>query len=89
VDYRLTPAICQKLDIIERKDWQHTTELKQQRILKHMAQLSQKMSLRKRERTSEEEMNTKQKHDAVMAGWGVEAQNDAEREWLASKGCEE
>lgn len=89
VDYRLTPAICQELDSIEREDWRRTTELKQKRILEHMAQLSQKMNLRKRERTSEEEMNTRQKHAAVMAGWGLEAQNDAEREWLASRRCEE
>jgi hypothetical protein len=89
VDYRLTPAICQELDSIEREDWRRTTKLKQKRILNSVEKLSQEMSLRKRKRTSEEEINTKQKHDAVLGGWGLEAQNDAEREWLASRRCEE
>jgi hypothetical protein len=89
IDYRFDAAICQELDSIEREDWRRTTKLKRQRILDSVEKLSQKMSLRKHKRTSEEEINTKQKHAAVLAGWGLEAQNDAEREWLASRRCEE
>jgi hypothetical protein len=72
VDYRLTPAICQELDSIERSNWRRTTEFKQKQILEHVAQLSQKKSLRHRERTPEEEMSARQKHAAVVAGWGFE-----------------
>jgi hypothetical protein len=85
VDYRLTPAICQELDSIERSNWRRTTELKQQQIREHVAQLSQKKSLRQRDRTPDEQISAIEKHTAVLAGWGLEAQNEEEKEWLASR----
>ena len=89
VDYRLTPAICQELDSIEREDWRRTTELKQQQILEKVtekvAQLSRQKSLRHRVRTLDEEISARDKNAAVVAGWGLEAQNDSEREWLTSR----
>lgn len=85
VDYRLTPAICQELDSIERSNWRRTTEFKRQQILERIAQLSQNKSIRQGERTPEEETSASQKHAAVLASWGLEAQNDSERKWLASR----
>lgn len=31
------------------------------------------------------EMEAQQRHAAVLDGWGLEAQNDSERKWLASR----
>lgn len=89
IDYRFDAVTCQELDSIERNNWRHTVECKRQQILEKVAQLSKKKSLRKCERTPDEEMSVQQKHAAVLDGWGVEAQSDEEREWLASRQCQE
>jgi hypothetical protein len=89
IDYRFDAVTCQELDSIERENWRHTVESKRQQILEKVAQLSKKKSLRKCERTPDEEMSVQQKHAAVLDGWGVEAQSDEEREWLASRQCQE
>jgi len=85
VDYRFTAAICQQLDSIHREDWRQTTQTKAALIQKKIAELAQKKSMRKRDRTPAEEMEAQQRHAAVLDGWGLEAQNDSERKWLASR----
>ncbi len=89
IDYRFDAVTCQELDSLERKNWRQSAELKQQQILEKIKQLSQKKSLRQRDRTPDEEMSAQQKHAAVLDGWGVEAQSDEERKWLASRRCQE
>ena|GEM_PF-6219690 len=85
VDYRFTAAICQQLDSIHREDWRQTTQTKATLIQRKIAELAQKKSMRKRDRTPAEEMEAQQRHAAVLDGWGLEAQNDSERKWLASR----
>ncbi|MBE9129644.1 MULTISPECIES: hypothetical protein [unclassified Coleofasciculus] len=89
VDYRFTAAICQQLDVIHREDWRQTTQLKAACIAQKTAALAQQKSLRKCvseagrisvHRTPTEEMEAQQKHAAVLAGWGLEAHNDDERD---------
>jgi hypothetical protein len=89
IDYRIEAVTCQELDSIERGNWQHTVKSKQQQILEKVAQLSQKKSLRKGDRTPDEEMSAQQKHAAVLDGWGLEAQSNEEREQFASRGYQE
>jgi hypothetical protein len=79
IDYRFDAVTCQELDSIERENWRHAVESKRQQILEKVAQLSQKKSLRKRDRSPEEDMSAQQKHVAVLDGWGLEAQSNEER----------
>lgn len=79
IDYRFTPAMCQELDAVHREDWRHTTQIKAVAIAQKVALLATSKSLRKRTRTPDEEMNARQKHAAVLAGWGLEVHNDLER----------
>lgn len=85
IDYRFTAVICQELDAIHREDWRQTTQMKAALVAQKVALLARAKSLRERDRTPDEEMSARQKHAAVLAGWGLEAQNDSEREWLASR----
>jgi len=59
VDYRLTAEICQELDAIERKNWR---DYVQQRRLAIEIDLSTIGN----QRTSTEEMEVRQKHQAVL-----------------------
>lgn len=59
VDYRINAATCQKLDAIEREGWRQTVRQKQINI----QALATMMSLRKRERTSIEEMEAQRRHE--------------------------
>lgn len=61
VDYRINAATCQKLDAIEREDWRQTTKRQQTNIVG----LAQKMSLRKRDRTPNEETEARRRHEEV------------------------
>ena len=85
IDYRFSSAICQELDAIHREEWRQTTQTKAALVSASISALAQQKSLRKRDRTSTEEMEASQKHAAVLDGWGVEAQNESEIEWLASR----
>ncbi len=85
IDYRFSGEICQELDAIHREDWRKTTQLKAALIEQKVTVMAKAKSLRMCDRTPSEQMSASQKHAAVMAGWGLEAQNDQEREWLASR----
>ncbi len=58
VDYRLTAAICQQLDAIERQDWREVVRERQINI----TAITQKMSLRKRDRTQFEQEEVDRNH---------------------------
>ena len=85
IDMRLTSTICQELDRINREDWEKTIENKITIVRQKIADLAQQKSLRQNARSSTEEMIAQQKHTAVLDGWGIEAQNDSEQEWLGSR----
>jgi hypothetical protein len=59
VDYRISAATCQKLDAMEREDWRQTVGQKQI----NLRALAQKMNLRKRDRTSLEEVEAQRRHE--------------------------
>ena len=63
VDMRLTTTVCQQLDAISREDWRNTLKANQKRFV----DLNCVKSLRKRSRTSSEEMLAAQKHYCVLA----------------------
>ena len=62
-DQRFTAKICIELDSIAREDWQNTIKAHQKRLV----DLNCIKSLRKRSRTSTEEMLAYQKHYCVLA----------------------
>ncbi|RUS93792.1 hypothetical protein DSM106972_095510 [Dulcicalothrix desertica PCC 7102] len=69
-DKQLTKIDCQKLDRIERRNWEETTRLQfegfqknKQLIDETLAQLAMRKSLRKRARTIAEESHAQYKHD--------------------------
>jgi hypothetical protein len=66
VDYRFTAAICQHLDSIHREDWRQTTQTKAALIQEKIAQLAQKKSMSKRDRTPEEEAEIQEKYAAIV-----------------------
>lgn len=84
LDYRLDAAICQQLDLIDRESWRQTLKDANQRRLNTQI-LAQRMSLRKSDRTSTEQMEAQQRHSAARDGWGSEAQSDQERQFLAGR----
>jgi hypothetical protein len=59
VDYRISAAICQKLDASHREHWRQAAREKQINI----QALAQQMSFRKRDRTSGEEMEAQRRHE--------------------------
>lgn len=59
LDYRLSAATCQKLDALERESWRQTVKLKQSQI----SALTRQRSLRKRDRSSQEEMESQRRHE--------------------------
>lgn len=70
IDMRFTPAICKKLDLIEREDWALTVKIQfQQRtaIDSAVAKFSQSKSLRSSDRTSEESAIVERKKAEIAA----------------------
>ena len=65
VDYRLTPDICAALDRIERDNWRSYVQKKRQKLKIDLSTIGK--NLRGRSRTSTEEMEAIQKHQAVIA----------------------
>jgi hypothetical protein len=65
VDYRLTADICADLDRIERENWRDYVQQKRLALTLDLSTIGK--SLRQRERTSTEEMEARQKHQAVLA----------------------
>jgi hypothetical protein len=61
IDYRLTSEICQELDAREREDWNEML-LFQHRRRVEIRELAEKMNLRKRDRTPEEEQIARTRH---------------------------
>jgi hypothetical protein len=82
VDYRLSPAICQELDSIERESWRQTTKNQAAFIQKRIQETARKMNLRQRDRTSTEEMAALQRHQAALSDWGTEPPTEEEKETL-------
>ncbi len=62
IDYRISAATCQKLDAIEREDWRQTARRHQINI----RALAKVLSLRKRDRTSSEEMEAQRRHEEAL-----------------------
>ena len=65
VDYRLTNDICQELDAIERENWRDYVQKKRQKLKIDLSTIGK--NLRQRSRTPTEEMEARQKHQAVLA----------------------
>ncbi len=66
-DQRFTASICSKLDKFYREDWRQTTSHRFSQIQKGIQETAIAKNLRKRARTSDEEMAAQQKHAAVLA----------------------
>lgn len=64
-DQRFNAGLCAKLDALNRQSWQRTVLQKQLRIQEKANQLARHMSLRKRDRTSSEEMEVQRRHEEV------------------------
>lgn len=62
IDYRFNAAICQELDVIHREDWQKTTQNKAALIRQKISELASSRSLRKSDRTPEEEQVASRRH---------------------------
>jgi hypothetical protein len=62
IDYRFNAAICQELDEIHREDWRQTTQNKAALIAQKISEVAKSKSLRKRDRTKEEEQVALRKH---------------------------
>ncbi|MBD1836659.1 hypothetical protein [Coleofasciculus sp. FACHB-501] len=84
-DFRFAAVVCQKIDAIMRQGWKQTNQEQFDRISKKIAQVTGAKSLRTRDRSPTEEMISQQRHAAARDGWGSEAQNDEEREFLAGR----
>jgi hypothetical protein len=71
LDTRLKEDICQQLDQYERENWRKTLIYwqKQRQLIKEQQaktiELSQKMSLRKQQRTPEEHQSAQRRHEEV------------------------
>jgi hypothetical protein len=75
VDYRLNAEICQKLDAIERENWRDYVEQQRRKLKIDLSAIGK--NLRKRSRTSTEEMEARQKHQAVIASTNAQELNGA------------
>ncbi|MBC1195377.1 hypothetical protein H0901_08855 [Microcystis aeruginosa BLCCF158] len=64
VDYRLTADICQELDAIERENWRDYVQKKRLALKVDLSTIGK--NLRQCQRTSTEEMDARQKHQAVL-----------------------
>jgi len=70
LDWRLDAAICQELDLLERKawdSWRHEQHELRKKAWGTVIELATTHSLRQRSRTPTEEMEAQQKHQAVLA----------------------
>lgn len=66
VDYRISAATCQKLDAIERENWRRTIESKFEQVQNRVKDTAIGMSmLRRRDRTSEQELLAQRKHEEM------------------------
>lgn len=63
IDNRFSPAVCQRLDLIEREAWKESVIERREAILRRMQQLSDSKSLRLKVRDAEEERSARQKHE--------------------------
>lgn len=63
VDTRIDFKICRRLDQHERENWKQTRQAWFEQLTKSTGELSQKMSLRSRDRNQEEEQIAQYKHD--------------------------
>lgn len=62
-DQRFTRGICSQLDFNERDDWTRTVIAQQQQFVERQKQLTEKISMRKRSRTPEEEIAAQRLHE--------------------------
>lgn len=77
IDTRLTRKTCQRLDLLERRDWEETIRFQFEKYQKNknketketisseVSNLANTWSLRRRARTSEEQSSAQYKHDLV------------------------
>lgn len=66
IDYRINAVTCQKLDAIERENWQRTIESQFKQVSRCVKDTAKGMSmLRRRDRTSEEELLAQRKHESA------------------------
>jgi hypothetical protein len=75
VDYRLDSETCQELDSIERENWRDYVEQQRQKLKIDLSTIGK--NLRGRDRTSSEEMEARQKHQAVLASMNGQELNGA------------
>lgn len=66
-DQRLTRGICEELDRIERDSWTKTIKAQLPQQFLETRILAQKMSLRKRDRTPDEDLVCQQRHEEVVS----------------------
>lgn len=84
VDRRIEPAVCQQLDLLEREAWRKTIQVKAQKIQEAIKAFASQKSLRKRDRSPEEEQLIRKRHHLVtQEDWGLVAATEAEDKWFA------
>ena len=69
LDWRFTPSICARLDLIYRDDWMQTVEKQSQlrrQALGLVDELSERKSIRLGRRTPTEEMEVRRKHSEII-----------------------
>jgi hypothetical protein len=83
VDYRFTSDLCQELDLLERDDWKQFTPDSPLMVIERIIQVVKQKNMRRCDRNSTEDMIAKQRHQQALSGWGIEAQNEKEQEYIA------
>lgn len=75
IDRRIKSATCQQLDELEREAWRETVKVKMQQIQRANKRLAAQKNLRLRDRTSDEEYFSQERHRLVVEeDWGVKGQ---------------
>lgn len=64
LDMRFTQTICKQLDALHREDWKETTKQQFEQVV-NIQEIARSRSLRKRDRTPEENQLARQKHQEV------------------------
>lgn len=81
IDYRISAATCQKLDVIERENWRKTV----QRAQINIQALAQKMSLRQRARTPAEQIEAVRRHEELCHADSAFSMRKKAQEYLGTE----
>lgn len=82
-DTRIDPLFCKKLDSLERSSWRDTLFVHGQRAKLATQDLAREKSLRKCDRSAEEDRAIQQRHRLVTEeDWGLAATTPAQKKWI-------